>query len=394
MPGDSLVAGGRSWTRSITVEAPPENVWPWLVQIGVDKAGFYTYDWAERLAMDPVHNADRIHPEWQMLNVGDPVRPMPTGDPWRVEAVQPPSLMVLSGDGGNWSWTTQLLDLPGARTRVVTRMLSTGHGQLGPFLDAADLIVFPRLLVGLKQRAEGTLPGMAGTQVAGPIAPARLPVRWWAGAAWILGLSLAGLLAARRFGLGESGTRRPHPAILGGVAFVAGAGYMIMSDTVPQDLLFHLWPMGIGIASAIGFAIGLTVRPVDAAGRDGIIGRLVQTISEAGLFVVLPAVAVWQIGVALAWTSGLGGHLAIGLCAIVTASAVAGIAWWPRHGWTGAIIAAMLATALVATGSALSVLAAAIIAEVVAGQRRPFTAVPAGPAPDDQRHLAVNPHRS
>src|SRR5690348_6276468 len=63
MPGDTLVTGGRVWTRSITVDAPPSAVWSWLAQMGVDKAGFYTYDWAERLAGDPVHNADRIHPE-------------------------------------------------------------------------------------------------------------------------------------------------------------------------------------------------------------------------------------------------------------------------------------------------------------------------------------------
>src|SRR5215213_6586981 len=63
MPGDELVADARSWTRSITVDAPPQRVWPWLVQIGVDKGGFYTYDWAEQLFGDPVHNATRIHPE-------------------------------------------------------------------------------------------------------------------------------------------------------------------------------------------------------------------------------------------------------------------------------------------------------------------------------------------
>ena len=178
MPGDSLVAGGRSWTRSITIDAPPERVWPWLVQIGVDKAGFYTFDWAERLAGDPVHKADRIHAEWQSLAVGDPVRPMPGGTPWRVAEIRPPQLLVLSGDCGNWSRATTLVAWPGDRTRVVTRMLSTGKGQLGPLLDAADLIVFPRLLVGLKQRAEGSLPGLPGRATAGPVSPARLPVPW------------------------------------------------------------------------------------------------------------------------------------------------------------------------------------------------------------------------
>ena len=44
MRGDELVTDARSWTRSITIDAPPDRVWPWLVQIGVDKGGFYTYD--------------------------------------------------------------------------------------------------------------------------------------------------------------------------------------------------------------------------------------------------------------------------------------------------------------------------------------------------------------
>lgn len=83
MASDSLVVGGRRWTRSVTIDAPPERVWPWLVQIGVDKAGFYTFDWAENLFGDPIHNADRIHPEWRSLRPGDAVwprcGPAPTG---------------------------------------------------------------------------------------------------------------------------------------------------------------------------------------------------------------------------------------------------------------------------------------------------------------------------
>jgi hypothetical protein len=79
MAGDSLVAGGRRWTRSVTIDVPPERVWPWLVQVGVDKGGFYTFDWAENLFGDPIHNADRIHPEWQHLRPGDAVWPSPKG---------------------------------------------------------------------------------------------------------------------------------------------------------------------------------------------------------------------------------------------------------------------------------------------------------------------------
>src|SRR6266545_4656002 len=50
----ALVPKAMAWTRSVTVDAPAEAVWPWLVQMGFDKGGFYNYDWGEQLAGDPV----------------------------------------------------------------------------------------------------------------------------------------------------------------------------------------------------------------------------------------------------------------------------------------------------------------------------------------------------
>ena len=63
-------------TRAITIEAPPEEVWPWLVQMGSGRAGFYTHEWVERLLFITYadgHSSTRIHPEWQDLHVGDRV---------------------------------------------------------------------------------------------------------------------------------------------------------------------------------------------------------------------------------------------------------------------------------------------------------------------------------
>ena len=59
--------------HAITIHAPADSVWPWLVQLGQDRAGFYSYSWLERLVGDDVHNADRIHPEWQHLEQGDTI---------------------------------------------------------------------------------------------------------------------------------------------------------------------------------------------------------------------------------------------------------------------------------------------------------------------------------
>jgi hypothetical protein len=71
-----LATGRRVSTRAITIEAPPDEVWPWLVQMGHDRAGFYSHDWVERLL--GIRYADgqsstRIHPEFQDLRVGDTV---------------------------------------------------------------------------------------------------------------------------------------------------------------------------------------------------------------------------------------------------------------------------------------------------------------------------------
>jgi hypothetical protein len=374
MPGDGLVTGARQWTRSITIAVPPERVWPWLVQIGVDKGGFYTFDWAERLAGDPVHNTNRIHPQWQTLRAGDAVRPQPSGTPWIAEQVTPPTLLVLSGDEGNWSWTTQLQPLAGGRTRVVTRMRSTGTGALGPVLDPADLIVFPRLLVGLKQRAEGTLPGMPNTHVGAPLPTARLPVAWWAALIWLAGLTAFAALSTGMFGLGRFGRGRPHAGILAGIAFVAGTGYMIFSDTPPLEFIVRHWQYGLGAALGLGVLAGRLLRPAEPAGLGHAFGRFVQAVSEAGLLVVLPVAAGWHAATALGWTEPALGHAAVVAATVIVAAGAAGIAWWRTNRWNGALAAALLAAGFAVSGAGLVVLAGAVVMEFVAGYRPRITA--------------------
>jgi hypothetical protein len=66
LPGDDLIADPLyATTRVITVQAPAEAIWPWLVQIGQNRGGFYSHDFLENLAKLDIHSADRIHPEWQ-----------------------------------------------------------------------------------------------------------------------------------------------------------------------------------------------------------------------------------------------------------------------------------------------------------------------------------------
>ena len=72
LPGDDLIVDPLYvTTRAITVHAPAEAVWPWVVQLGQNRGGFYTYDVLENLFHLDIHSADSIHPEWQDLKAGE-----------------------------------------------------------------------------------------------------------------------------------------------------------------------------------------------------------------------------------------------------------------------------------------------------------------------------------
>jgi hypothetical protein len=72
LPGDDLVAKPLYvTTRAIPVRAPARAVWPWIVQLGQNRGGFYTYDVLENLFHLDIHSADRVHPEWQDPRVGE-----------------------------------------------------------------------------------------------------------------------------------------------------------------------------------------------------------------------------------------------------------------------------------------------------------------------------------
>ena len=129
LPGDELPApyGDRPVsTRAITIDARPEDVWPWLVQMGSGRAGFYTHEWVERLLFITYaegHSASRIHPDWQDLKVGDRV-PYSCLNTCAVTMIDPPHVLI----AGEWL-VLQPLD-HGTRTRLIAR---TRGGWLEPF---------------------------------------------------------------------------------------------------------------------------------------------------------------------------------------------------------------------------------------------------------------------
>jgi proline iminopeptidase len=99
-PGAELVPDGeRAATMGVTIQAPPERVWPWLVQMGGDRGGWYSWD---RLDNDGRPSAREVHPEWQALAVGDYVKawsPASTTpvDAWAVAALEPNRFLGLRG---------------------------------------------------------------------------------------------------------------------------------------------------------------------------------------------------------------------------------------------------------------------------------------------------------
>ncbi|HLI50848.1 MAG TPA: hypothetical protein VKU87_03575, partial [Thermomicrobiaceae bacterium] len=79
-PGDMLIPGGtRSATMATTIDVAPEHVWPWLVQMGTDRAGWYSWDGLDNWGQA---SADRIHPEWQAIKLGDRLSAMPDDSIW------------------------------------------------------------------------------------------------------------------------------------------------------------------------------------------------------------------------------------------------------------------------------------------------------------------------
>jgi len=131
LPGDLLVPRANSTaTRAITINAPPERVWPWIVQIGQGRGGFYSYVWLENLVGCEIANAETIHPEWQELKPGDAVCLHPKIPGMPLAIVERNHALVLGGkdDPANHiplvSWAFVLENVSGTATRLLVRWRS------------------------------------------------------------------------------------------------------------------------------------------------------------------------------------------------------------------------------------------------------------------------------
>ena len=97
-PGDDMAPNPRLVTTwAVTIEAPPEDIWPWLVQIGQGRGGWYSYELLENLAGCQMETADHILPEHQNLQVGDEIIMHPSAPVIPVAAIEPNRALIIGG---------------------------------------------------------------------------------------------------------------------------------------------------------------------------------------------------------------------------------------------------------------------------------------------------------
>jgi hypothetical protein len=168
MPGDHLLPRSQyRCTRAITVCATPEDVWPWLVQVGVGRAGWYADDLLDNFARP---SAREVLPAFQDIHVGQRL-------PWIPHPAARTAFVVDSFDAPDWllwrtpnrTWAWRLVRLPGGGTRLISRMHTWYEWRrplvLGTVLlmEIADFAMMRRMLCGIRDRAEAaSLAGKRG----------------------------------------------------------------------------------------------------------------------------------------------------------------------------------------------------------------------------------------
>lgn len=167
MPGDDLVAHPDFCaTRAITIRATPESIWPWLVQMGYNRAGFYGYDLIENPgSVRGIRSASSIVPEFQRPHPGD-VLPISAVAHLVFGAIEPNQYLIWRSEAvpadGAFTWAVVPIDPD--HTRVVSRIRLRYHWShpwlltLDLFTEFTDHLAVPKLLRGLRDRAEGRTP--------------------------------------------------------------------------------------------------------------------------------------------------------------------------------------------------------------------------------------------
>jgi hypothetical protein len=180
--GDELVGGPVvQTTEAVWINASANSVWPWLVQMGQDRGGLYSYETLENLVGLDYHNADRIHPEWQRLVACDEIRLVPKG--WmglregvvmRVVDVVDQQSIVLRATPPDQLWDTvwsfhvipHWEDRCRLLIRTRTRLHHPGEVLITELAGPAKALLTRGILLGIKRRAEGQVQGEAAAAAA------------------------------------------------------------------------------------------------------------------------------------------------------------------------------------------------------------------------------------
>ena len=172
LPGDELLPRpDLVATRAIDIRSTPEQVWPWLAQMGQGRGGLYSYDWLENLVGCRIHSADRVVPEWQDVAVGDEFRIHPDVA-LDVVQVQPPLALVVRGGVSaagrptvddpsapyDFTWAFVLVPREATGTRLLVReryaYRSRSARPLVETVSLASFVMTERMLRGVRDRAE------------------------------------------------------------------------------------------------------------------------------------------------------------------------------------------------------------------------------------------------
>jgi hypothetical protein len=163
LPGDEYVPNPRGgYTQAISIKTPANLVWPWLVQVGQDKGGFYSYELLENIVGCNIHNADRILPKHQNIEVGDSLIMHPKAPAVPVAFIEPGKALVYGGrqDENTANVWIFFINEGGSLTRLISRWVFDYKPSLvnrvayNWFLEPIAAVMQRKMLLGIKKRAE------------------------------------------------------------------------------------------------------------------------------------------------------------------------------------------------------------------------------------------------
>lgn len=161
LPGDDLLPEpARIVNHAVTIQAAPEKIYPWIVQIGADKAGMYSYTWLERMTGCKMAKDEVIREKWQNLQEGDLMK-MCAGDfappPYIVARVLPGESVIFGHqDNGKWAelWQFVLIPQPDGSTRLITRTRTNMVGGMWEVFNRIAFVMERKMLLTIKSLSE------------------------------------------------------------------------------------------------------------------------------------------------------------------------------------------------------------------------------------------------